>query len=103
MSDHPRQDTEPIPSASATGYPTTEHPAPPNAAPQPTPLDRPTGPSIATMISGLVLVVVAAIVAAVRLADLDTGVPQASWAIMVGGGVLVVAGVLGMLMGRRGH
>lgn len=101
MSDHPHQDTEPIPSASATGYPTTEHPAPPDPAEHPAPLDRPTGPSTPTMIAGLVLVVVAAAVAAARLADVDTGLPRTAWVVMIGGGVLVVAGVLGMLVGRR--
>lgn len=64
---------------------------------------RPTGPSLPTMVMGLVLLVTAVAVGVIRLTDVAAGPPSWSWVIVVLGGVLVVAGLLGALMGRRDH
>lgn len=72
-------------------------------APEPETPERPTGPSLPTMVMGLVLLVTAVAVGVIRLTDLAAGPPSWSWVVVVLGGVLVVAGLLGALVSRRDH
>ncbi len=94
----PTDDPMPYPHGGAE----PQHPTGPETPAAPTP-QRPAGPYLPSMIAGLVLIITGALVAAYRLADVDSGVPSIPWVIVVLGVVLIVAGVLGALTNRRHH